>query len=163
MPKKNPVSLSFDTLRLEGSLFLPDILEKAARGELVESQSPDQYQIPKGLTLQDEYGRAFLIAQAQWKSFATTLDRQDLDAVESTRQFVQEFLRDALGFGALEPIGMLELAERRFPISLMARRHVPVVVAPHTLELDDPDARFAIGTGACRPASATTVRRQWMH
>jgi hypothetical protein len=132
---KAPASLSFDTLRLEGSLFLPDILEKAARGELVESQSPDRYQIPKGLSLQDEYGRAFLIAQAQWKSFAATLERRDLDPVESTRQFVQEFLRDALSFGAIEPVGSVELAERRFPISLMARGRVPVVVAPHTLEL----------------------------
>lgn len=163
MPKKNPVSLSFDTLRLEGSLFLPDILEKAARGELVESQSPDQYQIPKGLTLQDEYGRAFLIAQAQWKSFAATLDRQDLDVVESTQQFVQEFLRDALGLRELEPIGMLELAERRFPISLMARRHVPVVVAPHTLELDDPDPRFAIVGGGARKKSAFQLAQEFLN
>jgi hypothetical protein len=163
MPKKDPVSLSFDTLRLEGSLFLPDILEKAARGELVESQSPDQYRIPKGLTLQDEYGRAFLIAQAQWKSFATTLDRQDLDVGESTQQFAQEFLRDALGLGALEPIGMLELAERRFPISLMARGHVPVVVAPHTLELDDPDPRFAIVGGGARKKSAFQLAQEFLN
>jgi hypothetical protein len=48
--------------------------------------------------LQEEIGRAFRIAQAQWKAYGANLYRTDLDAVGSARAFVEEFLRDALGY-----------------------------------------------------------------
>jgi hypothetical protein len=44
-------SLGFDTLRREGALLLPDLLEKAAQG-LASGQSPDDYQVLRGFTLQ---------------------------------------------------------------------------------------------------------------
>ena len=163
MAKKNPASLSFDTLRLEGALFLPDTLEKAARGELSETQSVERYQIPKGITLQDEYGRAFQIAQAQWKAFAATLERQDVDAVRNTRQFVQELLRDALGYADLQEVGAIEVGERRYPIGFLARGRVPVVIAPHSLDLDDPDTRFAIQGSGTRKKSAFQLAQEFLN
>lgn len=163
MAKTIRASLSFDTLRLEGALFLPDILERAARGELKESQSPEHYQIPKGIALQDEYGRAFQIAQAQWKAFASTLERQDLDAARYTRQFTQEFLRDVLGYGDIQPVGSIGMGERSYPIGLMARGRVPVVVAPHTLGLDDPDPRFAIQGSGTRKKSAFQLAQEFLN
>ena len=44
----------FDTLRLEGSLFVPELLERAATGEATFQKETD-YAIPKGLKLHDEY------------------------------------------------------------------------------------------------------------
>jgi hypothetical protein len=57
-------TLGFDTLRLEGALLLPDLLEKAAPGQ-AGCQRPEDYHAPRGFTLPAEIGRAFRIAQAQ--------------------------------------------------------------------------------------------------
>jgi hypothetical protein len=90
-------SLGFDTLRLEGALLLPDLLEKATQGK-ASCQQPEDYRVPRGFTPQDEIGRAFRIARAQWKAFSAGLERTDLDAAASARAFGEVFLRDALGY-----------------------------------------------------------------
>ena len=53
-------ALNLPTLHLEGGLFLPDQLEKAALGKASYQKEAD-YQIPAGLKLKDEYSRAFQI------------------------------------------------------------------------------------------------------
>lgn len=65
--RKSTDTTPFDTLRLEGSLFVPELLERAASGEATFQKETD-YAIPKGLKLHDEYGRAFRIATATWQS-----------------------------------------------------------------------------------------------
>ena len=55
-------------MTLEGSLFVADLLEKAALGS-ASHQSPADYAVPRGLRLGDEYGRAYQIARAAWQSF----------------------------------------------------------------------------------------------
>ena len=59
--RKRNISLSLPTLKLEGGLFLPDMLEKAALG-LAKFQTEADYGIPKGLKTKDEFSRSFLIA-----------------------------------------------------------------------------------------------------
>jgi hypothetical protein len=143
-------SLGFDTLRLEGALLLPDLLEKAAQGK-ASGQTDADYHIPRGYTPQEEIGRAFRIAQAQWKVFSSAFERTDLDAAVTTRAFVEEFLRDALGYVELHATPPVEVAERRFPIAAFAALGIPLVIAPHGLDLDEPDAAFApLGGGARR-------------
>ncbi len=143
-------SLGFDTLRLEGALLLPDLLEKAAQGQ-ASGQAAEDYHIPRGFTLQEEIGRAFRIAQAQWKAYSATLERTDLDAAATARAFVEEFLRDALGYADVRATAPRTVGERSFPLSLQAAPHIPVVVAPATLDLDEPDPGFAPqGSGARR-------------
>lgn len=135
-------SLGFDTLRLEGALLLPDLLEKAAQGQ-AGGQAAEDYHVPRGFTLQEEIGRAFRIAQAQWKAYSATLERTDLDAAASARTFVEEFLRDALGYADVRATAARTVGERSFPLYLQAAPHIPVVVAPATLDLDEPDPAFA--------------------
>ena len=53
MSRKSPENLIFDSIRLEGNLFVPAVLEKLAKGEH-PSQTPEAYHIPKGLKLVDE-------------------------------------------------------------------------------------------------------------
>lgn len=163
MKRKQTLSLSFDTLRLEGGLFLPDILERAAQGKLDSQQAAD-YQIPKGLKLQDEYSRSFQIARAQWKQFADQLERTDLDTQALTRQFVQELLRDALGYRELEeqPAG-ITLNERHYPLPLLAFGRVPLVIAPHDIGLDDPRESFAITGGGSRKKSAFQLAQEFLN
>ena len=152
MARRSTDSLIFDTLRLEGGLFVPAVLEKAARGEHTAQKAAD-YRLPKGLSLVDEQGRAFRIASALQKTFEPTRARADVDASLATVGFVTELLRDALGYSDLtlctEPV---TLADRAYPVTAFAAgERVPVIIAPHTLDLDQPDERFAVlGSGSVK-------------
>ena len=146
--RKAQATLNLPTLKLEGGLFLPDQLEKAAQGR-ASAQSEADYGTPKGVKLKDEYSRAFQIACAQWQHFAAQLERADVDAAQLTTAFVHELLRDAFGYAALQAASAQQVGELRYPVSLMAGT-LPVLVAPHTLCLDEADARFAVQGGGNR-------------
>ncbi len=161
MARKTTAGLSFDTLTLEGSLFMPDLLEKAALGELTHQRETD-YQLPKGIKLQDEYGRAFQIACAQWKTFAPNLDRTDVDALPATRLYARELLMDVLGYKDLQTIEMQDLGGRVYPVTFMVRGRVPVIVAPHDVGLDEPDARFAVTGQGSRRKSAFRLAQEFL-
>lgn len=146
--RNHTIALNLPTLHLEGGLFLPDQLEKAALGKASYQKEAD-YQIPTGLKLKDEYSRAFQIASAQWKHFAPNLERQDVDAADVTIKFVQDLLRDAMGYSGFELKKGISVGERQYPITALAGQTIPVVIAPHTLGLDEADPRFAtVGSGA---------------
>uniref|UniRef100_UPI002623F444 hypothetical protein n=1 Tax=uncultured Fretibacterium sp. TaxID=1678694 RepID=UPI002623F444 len=71
--------LVFDTIRLEGALFTPDLLEKICLGD-GPFQSREDYAVPKGLQLSSEYGRAFHIAKAQWAEFSGSFGKDAADS-----------------------------------------------------------------------------------
>ncbi|EKD39338.1 MAG: hypothetical protein ACD_75C00438G0004, partial [uncultured bacterium] len=161
MTKRNHETLSFDTIRLESALFVPDLLEKIARGEHSGQRDTD-YHIPKGLKLQDEYGRAFQIAIAQWKTFAPTLNRRDIDALSTTRNFVQELLKDTLGY-ALDIATTITLAERIYHIPFMACGRVPIFIAPSHLLLDDVSSLFNIEGSGSRKRSVFRLAQEFLN
>ena len=160
---KAHAALNLPSLRLEGTLFLPDQLEKAALGEAVR-QTESDYLTPKGLRLKDDYSRAFQIACAQWRHFAPQTERSDLDPDSLTRTFVLELLRDAFGYHSIQVIAGFDSNERHYPVSLLAGM-VPVVVAPHHLGLDTADERFAIAhaSGGSRKKSAFQLAQEWLN
>jgi len=153
MPRRSSGSLIFDSLRLEGGLFIPAVLEKAARGELPDQRSPADYGLPPGLSLIDEQGRAFRIASALARTHEPVLARADVDALRATSGFFVHLIRDVLGYADVtvckEPVPR---GDRAFPITALAcGGRLPIVVAPHHLDIDTPDERFAIlGSGARR-------------
>jgi hypothetical protein len=140
-------ALNLPTLRLEGALFLPDVLEKAALGT-ARLQADADYGIPKGLKQKDEYSRAFQIASAQWKHFEKQMERTDLDATHATATFVAELLRDALAYPAVGASTGINIGDRHYPVTHIASNglgaQLPIVVAPHTQGLDEADARFGV-------------------
>lgn len=165
MPRRAADSLVFDSLHLEGALFLPAILEKAARGELPDQATPATYQLPAGLSLLDEQGRSFRIASALWRTFQPARVRGDVNPARATAGFALDLLRDALGYADLgactEPV---PVGDRGFPISaLAAHGRLAVVVAPHALELDTPDERFAIAGSGARRRSAYQLAQQFLN
>lgn len=159
--RKPQAALNLPTLTLEGGLFLPDQLEKAALGAAI-GQTEADYLTPKGLKLKDDYSRAFQIACAQWKHFAAQLERSDVDAASLTQNFVQELLRDTLGYTDLQPAPAMTIGERRYPVSFLASQ-VPVVVAPHTLGLDEADPRFAVAGSGSRKKSAFQLAQELLN
>tara|TARA_R110001583_G_scaffold32_1_gene256 strand:- start:26454 stop:30917 length:4464 start_codon:yes stop_codon:yes gene_type:complete len=160
--KRQPKSaLNLPSITLEGGLFLPDQLEKAALGQ-ASLQAEADYQIPKGLKLKDEYSRAFQIACAQWKLFAPKLEREDIDAQAVTQSFVQELLRDAFGYVTLQSTEPLQVNERRYPVNLIAG-HIPVVVAPFNAKLDDGLAELVVEGSGNRKKSAFQVAQELLN
>ncbi len=164
--RNREATLSLPSLRLEGALFLPDQLEKAALGQAARQTEAD-YLTPKGLKLRDDYSRAFQIACAQWRHFAAGLERRDLDPARVTTDFVHELLRDALGYHSLSAVDGIPINERHYPITQLAAG-VPVVIAPHTLGLDDLDARFAVrylagGGAGSRKKSAFQLAQEFLN
>lgn len=117
--RKTQAALNLPTLTLEGALFLPDQLEQAAPGR-ADWQTEADYGTPRGLKLKDDYSRAFQIACAQWKHFAARMERADVEGYAITRTFVQELLRDAFGYTAVQTCGGITLNERTYPVSLLA-------------------------------------------
>jgi hypothetical protein len=160
MKTPRTTGLNLPALRLEGGLFLPDILEKAALGQ-GRLQAEADYGLPKGLKLRDEASRAFQIASAQWRTFGALLDRTDFNPQRASVQFVNELLRDALAYPAVAAVSGVPVGDRVYPITHLAHpapaaqaagaKPVAVVVAPHNQGLDDADPRFAVqGSGAKR-------------
>ncbi len=146
--RKTQTTLDLPTLKLEGGLFLPDQLEKAAQGR-ASAQSEADYGTPKGVKLKDEYSRAFQIACAQWQHFAAQMERADVDAAQLTTAFVHELLRDAFGYATLQATSAQSVGELRYPVSL-TNGSLPVLVAPYSLGLDEADAHFAVQGGGSR-------------
>ncbi|MFW4982832.1 Eco57I restriction-modification methylase domain-containing protein [Pseudomonas aeruginosa] len=146
--RKTQATLGLPTLKLEGGLFLPDQLEKAAQGR-ASAQSEADYGTPKGVKLKDEYSRAFQIACAQWQHFAAQMERADVDAAQLTTAFVHELLRDAFGYATLQATSAQSVGELHYPVSL-TNGSLPVLVAPYSLGLDEADAHFAVQGGGSR-------------
>ncbi|RUQ39565.1 MAG: SAM-dependent DNA methyltransferase [Candidatus Competibacteraceae bacterium] len=159
--RKTQAVLKLPTLTLEGGLFLPDQLEKAALGS-AQWQTEADYGTPRGLKLKDDYSRAFQIACAQWKHFAAQLERADVDAAALTNRFVQELLRDVFGYTHLQTCSGITLGERHYPVSLLAGS-VPVVVAPHRLAVHEPDPCFAIAGSGARKKSAFMLMQELLN
>ena len=172
--RRHTATLNLPTLRLEGGLFLPDVLAKAAHGS-ARLQTEADYRLPKGLQFKDEIGRAFQIACAQWRSFAPLLERTDYDPQHAAASFITELLRDALAYpsvGASSGITLGEGSEaRHYPITHWASAPgagdagpgLPIVVAPHTLGLDEPDTRFAITGSGSRKKTAFQLAQELLN
>jgi hypothetical protein len=165
MPRRHSDSLIFDSLRLEGGLFIPAVLEKAARGELPDQRTASDYSLPAGLSLLDEQGRAFRIASALARTFEPVRVRSDVDALRVTSGFFIHLIRDVLGYADVtvcnEPVPH---GDRAFPITALAcGGRIPIVVAPHHLELDTPDERFAIIGSGARRRSAYQLAQQFLN
>ena len=155
-------NLMFDTMNLEGALFVPDLLEKAAQGKAAD-QSEAHYRLPKGLKIHDEYGRAFQIAQAQWRSFSANRQRGDSDLNKLSLTFVREFLADVLGYGDLEATPPVEQNQRHYPISFIAGAHIAVVAAPFDLDLDTSAPQFAVEGGGARKKSPFQLAQEFLN
>lgn len=159
--RKNQTVLNLPTLTLEGGLFLPDQLEKAALGS-AQHQAEADYNIPKGLKLKDDYSRAFQIACAQWKQFSSQFDRSDIDAAALTQTYVHELLRDVFGYSNLQLCAGIRLGERHYPVHFLAGS-VPVVAAPFNIKLIDTDTRFAIAGSGTRKKSAFMLMQELLN
>ena len=129
---------------VQGNLFLPEQIHQAF---LLKNkrQSPEDYQLPPGITLKEEVARAFTIAKASWKKFSAVLTRTDLsedDLRVRTQEFARLFFSGCLGYGNVQNVSGLEAGGRFYPIALLVNG-LPVSVAPWPLTLDKTSSELA--------------------
>ena len=135
-----------DTLfQMEGGLLPADLLNQLDALRL-PGQQPSDYAIPKGLTLRDEIGRYWRIAQAQWTSFDGKRQREDLsDPTATAQRWMEDLLNQVFGFSDLISAGHARvIGERHFSITHHAfDGAVPLVLcAPGRNALDERLPRF---------------------
>lgn len=146
MARRLTHELAFPALTIEGGLLAPDFLNKIAHLEAPE-QTESDYDVPRGLKLRDEIGRYWKIAQNLWQDFQVMRKRTDVDAFAvTTRDFLEPFCRQVLGFVDLRPVGQVILDDRVFPLGFSAGDgQVPLVLSPHDQVLDKPGSRHGDG------------------
>ncbi len=146
MARRSSTELAFTALTIEGGLLAPDFLNRIAHLEAA-AQSEADYDIPRGLKLRDEIGRYWKIAQNLWQDFAARRDRSDRDPWANSRDFLEPFCRQVLGFADLKRVDQVAVGERSFPIGCAAGEgRVPLVFAAHDQPLDKPGSRHGDGT-----------------
>jgi len=139
-----PIShLDYESLRLEGALLSPTLLDKA-RYYALPHQQPGDYGIEKGLTIKDELGRYWRIARARWEAFEQGRHRRDIDLHRFTLdEWLLPLLERVLGYRVQVNTQPLVKGERRFPITHLAcEGAVPLVLTTPDQELDRGDVRF---------------------
>jgi hypothetical protein len=133
--------LAFEALTIEGALLSPEWLAKIAQLQ-AKHQADADYRILKGLSLRDEIGRFWRVAQAHWTEFKAGLERQ-ADPAQLAERFAVGLLREAFGFGTLTAAEPVVVGERTYPIGHHAMEgRVPVVIAPAGSGLDTLSADF---------------------
>lgn len=157
--KAREAQLAFDALSIEGGLLSPEWLSKVAQLQ-AGTQAEADYRVPKGLSLRDEIGRYWRIAQAHWADFKLGIEGAP-DSKAIADRFVLALLREAFGFAALSPADAAVLQERAYPIGhATLGGRVPVVIAPANSGLDTLSPAF--GDGA-RRRSAFGLTQEYLN
>lgn len=159
--KNQKSAFNLHSLTLEGALFLPDQLEKAALGQASQQKDAD-YHVPTGLKLKDEYSRAFQIASAQWKQFAQHFERGDVDALALTQSFIKDLLQHAFAYHSIQTTTPILANERAYPVSFIAEQ-LPIVVAPFNVGLDESIELFAVEGSGSRKKSAFQLAQELLN
>ncbi len=135
--RRSQAEIAFDALSIEGSLLATEWLSKVAQ-LTAGFQTEADYGVPRGLTLRDEIGRYWRIAQAHWSDFQAGQGKET-DPLSLSGHFVRNLLGEAFGFTSLQAVEQATVGERIYPVRLFALgNQVPIVVAPPGTGLDTP-------------------------
>ncbi|MCP9456243.1 MAG: N-6 DNA methylase [Nitrospira sp.] len=133
---------SFVALRVEGGLFPAEFLNKVAAFE-AKHQKAEDYLLARGLNLRDEIGRAWRIAEAEWRAYRDNCSRQDVNHAELAQDWQTRLLKAVLGFEDVEKAAPQILAERRFPLTHQGGvAHIPLVLVSAQFKLDKVSVEF---------------------
>ena len=143
--------LSVETFTLEGTLFAPDILDRLFKGEL-DGDYP--FSVPPGMSIADEYGRAFRIAVAAWKQYQV---RREKNPQAAERKFLSALFHDALGYDLPEkPEGFVSFR-------LAGEGTVPIFYSWYEDKFDETAHRFSGDGLARRKRSITQYAQEWLN
>jgi hypothetical protein len=138
------IETAFTALRIEGGLFPAEFLQRIAAFD-APGQSPADYGVLPGLTLRDEIGRYWTVAEALWKDYRQTRQRIDIPPEQTgIERWLLRLLRDVLGYADITPTsGLTVIGERTFPISHKASGGaLPLLLTTADRELDRSNPAF---------------------
>ncbi|MBZ0290081.1 MAG: type II DNA modification enzyme, partial [Anaerolineae bacterium] len=133
MPPRNNI---FTTIRTEGALLPPDLLQRISEGATLDGLTPESYHRP-GEKLNEAINRSWNSLQGVWASFRAAQERlpeNDLGTSLTRERWLLPLFRE-LDYGRLQTATAVEIDGRSYPIS-HGWEHVPVHLVSYKLELD---------------------------
>jgi hypothetical protein len=139
----------FATIRTEGGLLPPDLIQRIAQGD-AEGLRPEDYHLAEGERINEAVNRAWNRLVGAWAGFRAALEKLAVDdpATTATRERWLLVLFQELGYGRLVAARAMEIDGDSYPIS-HSWNTVPIHLVGARVDLD----RRARGvTGAARMA-----------
>jgi hypothetical protein len=162
MARRNSHVISWQTIHLEGSLLIPDLLEQIAKNE-ASHQKESEYQIPAGLRMIEEIGRSYQIARALHADFKKRRENSNIDMYQLTDSYFMKFMTNCLGWTEYQRVRSKRVGDYGYPIQKIAFERIPITVAPYTLGLDTSDTRFGISGAKVRTRSLTQMAQEYLN
>ena len=162
MARRSSHGISWQTIRLEGSLLLPDLLEQIAKNEAIH-QKDSEYQIPPGLRMIEEIGRSYQIARALYADFKNRRQGSNTDAFQLTDTFFMKFMTNCLGWEKSQRVRSKRIGEYGYPVQKIAFEKIPITVAPYDMGLDTSDSRFGISGSKVRNRSLFQMSQEYLN
>ncbi len=162
MARRNSHGISWQTIRLEGSLLLPDLLEQIAKNEATH-QKESEYQIPAGLRMIEEIGRSYQIARALHADFKNRRQSSNTDAFQLTDTFFMKFMSSCLGWTEYQRVRSKRVGDYGYPIQKIAFERIPITVAAFDMGLDVSDSRFGISGAKVRNRSLFQMSQEYLN
>lgn len=135
-------SLVAESVRIEGGLFPGALLDEIRQGKAKKMEDSD-YNIPKGLRLRDEIGRAFRMALPLWQDFMSMKHRQGIREMDIVDNWLFPLLSSILGYKDLTRVPAIKIGDRDFPVTHNSLGNtVPMVLVGPETELDKSEHRF---------------------
>ncbi len=162
MAKRNIHGLSWLTIRLEGSLLVPDLLEMISN-TTAPAQKEVDYQIPPGLKMIEEIGRSYQIARALFAELKSKRDNPNIDAFQITDSFLSKFMTSCLGWTDVKKVRPKKVGDYGYRIQKLAFDQVPVTCAPCNVGLDESDDRFIVEGSRMRKRTPFQMVQEYLN
>jgi hypothetical protein len=141
MTRRDVTELAYQAIRIEGGLIPADELARLTTLQAPDTteQTETHYSVPRGLTIRDEIGRYWKIAQNLWADFQQLRQRGDVSAHEVTvREFLVPLMRDVLGFTDVVHGAVVAASGHSYNVGYSALGGlVPLVLVAHSQALDE--------------------------
>ena len=133
-----PTRPTFTTLRVEGAILPPDLLQRVADGDkTLDGLTPEAYHLDAGEKLNEAINRAWNRLLGAWTTFRDALAKlPEGDAATSvTRERWLLPLFDELGYGRLQTTKAIEIEGQAYPVS-HGWQNVPIHLVGAGVDLD---------------------------
>ena len=151
-----PTRALFTTIRTEGALLPPDLLQRISEGATLDGLTPDSYHRP-GEKLNEAINQSWNALQGAWASFRAAQERLpagDLGTTVTRERWLLPLFRE-LDYGRLQTATAVEIDGRSYPIS-HGWEHVPIHLVSYQLDLDKRTPGVA-GAASASPHSLLQV------
>jgi len=146
----------FTTIRTEGALLPPDLLQRISEGANIDGLTSESYHRP-GEKLNEAINRSWNALQGAWASFKNAQERLpegDLGTTITRERWLLPLFRE-LDYGRLQTATAVEIDGRSYPIS-HGWEYVPIHLVSYRVDLDTRTKGVA-GASSASPHSLVQI------